>query len=66
MKEVREAIMADGVYEHTHAELSFGAQLAWRNSPRCIGRIQWSKLQVNVNQLLAGADDRHLVVYNNW
>lgn len=27
-------------------EIAFGAKLAWRNASRCIGRIQWSKLQL--------------------
>lgn len=35
-----------GTYDLTQTELVYGAKLGWRNSPRCIGRIQWSKLQV--------------------
>lgn len=35
-----------GTYDLTQTELVYGAKLAWRNAPRCIGRIQWSKLQV--------------------
>jgi len=35
-----------GTYEMEEEELMFGARLAWRNSARCIGRIQWKKLQV--------------------
>ncbi|XP_076367440.1 nitric oxide synthase [Tachypleus tridentatus] len=35
-----------GTYELRETELFYGAKLAWRNAPRCIGRIQWSKLQV--------------------
>ncbi|PKK17644.1 nitric oxide synthase, endothelial, partial [Columba livia] len=27
-------------------ELVFGAKQAWRNAARCVGRIQWNKLQV--------------------
>ena len=27
-------------------ELSFAARTAWRNAPKCIGRMQWSRLQV--------------------
>ncbi|XP_022255675.1 nitric oxide synthase, salivary gland-like, partial [Limulus polyphemus] len=34
-----------GTYELRETELIYGAKLAWRNAPRCIGRIQWSKLQ---------------------
>ncbi|CAB3366830.1 Hypothetical predicted protein [Cloeon dipterum] len=40
-KEVDES----GTYQLTNTELVYGAKLAWRNSSRCIGRIQWSKLQ---------------------
>ncbi|XP_069950752.1 nitric oxide synthase-like protein isoform X2 [Cherax quadricarinatus] len=35
-----------GTYDLTQTELVYGAKLGWRNAPRCIGRIQWSKLQV--------------------
>ncbi|XP_013404057.1 nitric oxide synthase, salivary gland-like isoform X2 [Lingula anatina] len=46
----RDEVMASldntGTYELTSQELTFGAKTAWRNAPRCIGRIQWSKLQV--------------------
>ncbi|XP_057298055.1 nitric oxide synthase, inducible-like isoform X1 [Hydractinia symbiolongicarpus] len=31
-------------YHMTTNELNFGARMAWRNAPRCIGRIQWKKL----------------------
>ena len=36
-----------GTYDLTKTELEFGARTAWRNAPRCIGRIQWSNLHVN-------------------
>lgn len=35
-----------GTYQLTGAELVFATKQAWRNAPRCIGRIQWSNLQV--------------------
>ncbi|XP_063238129.1 nitric oxide synthase, salivary gland [Bacillus rossius redtenbacheri] len=44
--QVRQEVEASGSYQLTETELVFGAKLAWRNSVRCIGRIQWSKLQV--------------------
>ena len=44
--EVLAAIERTGAYELKEAELNFGARTAWRNAARCIGRIQWSKLQV--------------------
>nr|BAF73722.1 nitric oxide synthase [Ambigolimax valentianus] len=44
--EIQDSVDRSGTYELTTAELNFGAKLAWRNAPRCIGRIQWAKLQV--------------------
>ncbi|XP_065830378.1 nitric oxide synthase, inducible-like [Oscarella lobularis] len=46
MREVVAEVELKGTYELDEKELVFGAKLAWRNSPRCIGRIQWNKLQV--------------------
>ena len=46
-KQVRQSIETTGHYQLTETELIYGAKLAWRNSSRCIGRIQWSKLQVS-------------------
>ncbi|NWI87775.1 NOS2 protein, partial [Pitta sordida] len=43
---VAREIEATGTYQLTKDELTFGAKQAWRNAPRCIGRIQWSNLQV--------------------
>ncbi|XP_002021672.2 nitric oxide synthase [Drosophila persimilis] len=45
-KQVRQSVETLGYYQLTETELIYGAKLAWRNSSRCIGRIQWSKLQV--------------------
>lgn len=39
-------IEATGTYQLKDTELIYGAKHAWRNAPRCVGRIQWSKLQV--------------------
>ena len=47
MREVVAEVELKGTYELDEKELVFGAKLAWRNSPRCIGRIQWNKLQVH-------------------
>ncbi|XP_063060626.1 nitric oxide synthase 2b, inducible [Engraulis encrasicolus] len=46
IEQVSAEIEATGTYELTTDELAFGAKQAWRNAPRCIGRIQWSNLQV--------------------
>lgn len=42
LREVR----ATGTYTHTNEELDYGAKLAWRNAPKCIGRISWKNLIV--------------------
>lgn len=47
--QVQQEIDASGTYRLTETELVYGAKLAWRNSARCIGRIQWSKLQVCIH-----------------
>nr|CAB3264406.1 nitric oxide synthase, brain-like [Phallusia mammillata] len=46
LNEVLTSIDKTGTYELTTNELIFGAKTAWRNAPRCVGRIQWNKLQV--------------------
>ncbi|KAK5644702.1 hypothetical protein RI129_006002 [Pyrocoelia pectoralis] len=46
LDQVQKEIEATGTYQLTETELVYGAKLAWRNSVRCIGRIQWAKLQV--------------------
>ncbi|WP_374118872.1 nitric oxide synthase oxygenase [Allokutzneria sp. A3M-2-11 16] len=43
---VRTEIEMTGSYQHTTAELSFGARVAWRNAARCIGRLYWRSLRV--------------------
>ncbi|XP_069669172.1 nitric oxide synthase, salivary gland isoform X2 [Periplaneta americana] len=45
-EQVQKEVHLNGYYQLTETELVYGAKLAWRNSVRCIGRIQWSKLQV--------------------
>ncbi|XP_049716956.1 nitric oxide synthase, inducible isoform X1 [Elephas maximus indicus] len=43
---VANEIGTTGTYQLTGDELIFATKQAWRNAPRCIGRIQWSNLQV--------------------
>ncbi|MDG4803603.1 nitric oxide synthase oxygenase [Micromonospora sp. WMMD980] len=50
---VRADIAATGTWQPTRDELNFGAQVAWRNSDRCIGRSRWSSLTVR--------DHRHII-----
>ncbi|XP_041078618.1 nitric oxide synthase, brain-like [Polyodon spathula] len=46
LEEVTKEIEVSGSYQLRDTELIYGAKHAWRNAARCIGRIQWSKLQV--------------------
>uniref|UniRef100_A0A8C2T7I9 Nitric oxide synthase n=1 Tax=Coturnix japonica TaxID=93934 RepID=A0A8C2T7I9_COTJA len=46
LREVEAAVRSSGTYQLQEAELIFGAKQAWRNAARCVGRIQWNKLQV--------------------
>uniref|UniRef100_UPI00358E0407 nitric oxide synthase 1 n=1 Tax=Myxine glutinosa TaxID=7769 RepID=UPI00358E0407 len=45
-REVELEVEETGSYQLHDTELSFGAKTAWRNAARCVGRIQWTKLQV--------------------
>lgn len=46
MAEVANEVEKTGTYTLNTDELHFGAKTAWRNAPRCIGRIQWNKLEI--------------------
>ena len=45
-QEIQTEVQATGTYTHTYEELAYGAQLAWRNASKCIGRIQWNNMVV--------------------
>ncbi|WP_435811824.1 nitric oxide synthase oxygenase [Streptomyces zaomyceticus] len=57
VRAVRAAIDRTGTYEHSPAELAFGARVAWRNAARCIGRLYWRSLVVRDLRHLTSADD---------
>ncbi|XP_023218125.1 nitric oxide synthase, salivary gland-like [Centruroides sculpturatus] len=65
LKEVLEEISQTGTYELKETELIYGAKLAWRNAPRCIGRIQWSKLQLFDARYAMSAEDMFAAVCNH-
>ncbi|XP_050666056.1 nitric oxide synthase-like isoform X2 [Leptidea sinapis] len=46
VQEIEKELHRSQTYQLKTAELVFGAKLAWRNAARCIGRIQWKKLQI--------------------
>jgi nitric-oxide synthase len=56
VEEVRAQIERYGTYAHTAAELTFGAQVAWRNSSRCIGRLYWRSLRVRDRRHVTAAE----------
>jgi nitric-oxide synthase, bacterial len=53
LTQVQSEIEATGTYWQDYEELAYGAQVAWRNNSRCIGRLNWKALEVR--------DKRHLV-----
>jgi nitric-oxide synthase, bacterial len=57
LREIRREIEMTGSYQHTHAELVFGARVAWRNNCRCIGRLYWQSLQVRDRRQVGTAED---------
>ena len=44
-------------YWQTTDELTYGAKLAWRNSPNCIGRLHWETLKVRDLRHLTNAQE---------
>ncbi|WNI19654.1 nitric oxide synthase oxygenase [Streptomyces sp. ITFR-21] len=57
LAEVAAEVAVSGTYEHTPAELAYGARVAWRNSARCIGRLYWNNLTVRDLRHLSHPDD---------
>jgi nitric oxide synthase oxygenase domain/subunit/ferredoxin-NADP reductase/flavodoxin len=64
-------IRATGTYAQTTEELTYGAKLAWRNAPKCIGRIAWRNMTVRDRRHVTDPDEifaecaEHLRVANN-
>ena len=55
--QVRSEIQATGTYRHTVEELRWGARIAWRNTPRCIGKFYWKALAICDMRHLTTAED---------
>ena len=62
---VSDEIRRTGTYQHTHAELAWGARVAWRNSVRCVGRVRWRSLTVRDAREVTTAEEvyRELVAH---
>ena len=54
---VQDTIETQGRWRKTTEELAFAAQLAWRNAPRCIGRLHWKGLLLRDARDLQAAED---------
>lgn len=55
--QVRAEIQATGSYRHTVEELHWGARIAWRNTPRCVGKFYWKALAICDMRHLTTAED---------
>ena len=57
LRDIEHEIRLTGTYSHTLSELVFAAQVAWRNSSRCIGRLYWRSLRVRDRRHVTSAHD---------
>ncbi|NEQ50093.1 MAG: nitric-oxide synthase [Leptolyngbya sp. SIO3F4] len=56
-QEIQAEVRATGTYTHTYEELTYGAQLAWRNASKCVGRIQWNNMVVRDRRHVSDPDE---------
>jgi nitric-oxide synthase len=57
LHEVQAQIRATGSYWQTLDELTWGAKLAWRNTPQCVGKFYWKGLTFRDMRHLTTADE---------
>jgi nitric-oxide synthase len=57
LDQVQAQIAATGTYWQTAEELTWGAKVAWRNTPRCVGKFYWKALTVRDMRHLTTADE---------
>ncbi len=55
--EIMHEIRATETYTQTFEEVEYGAKLAWRNAPKCIGRISWKNLIVRDRRHVTDPDE---------
>ena len=71
LQEIGEEIAACGTYTHTYEEMCYGAQMAWRNASKCVGRLAWKQLMIRDLRHVNHPDDmfeelkEHLRAANN-
>lgn len=56
-QEIQAEVQATGTYTHSYEELAYGAQLAWRNASKCVGRIQWNNMVVRDRRHVSDPDE---------
>ena len=56
LETIRAQVASTGSYHHTAEELAYGAQVAWRNNPQCIGKFYWQQLIVRDLRHLKSAE----------
>ncbi|PSF32275.1 nitric-oxide synthase [Aphanothece hegewaldii CCALA 016] len=56
-QEIQEEVKATGTYTHTYEELAYGAQVAWRNASKCVGRIAWNNMVVRDRRNVTDPDE---------
>ncbi len=54
-----------GTYRHTLIEMQYGAQLAWKNSARCIGRNYWRQLDAFDYRHLESEEEIFIAIRNH-
>ncbi|WP_161881550.1 nitric oxide synthase oxygenase [Deinococcus alpinitundrae] len=57
LRQVQKEIALNGTYRLSCEELIHGAQLAWRNSARCVGRAYWPALRVRDLRHVSAPDE---------
>ena len=57
MTQVMVEVGATGSYHHTAEELQYGCQVAWRNSVKSIGRINWNRLLLRDRRHVTSPDE---------
>ncbi|KAJ3013393.1 UNVERIFIED_CONTAM: hypothetical protein HDU68_000713 [Siphonaria sp. JEL0065] len=65
LAEVKTSILESKTYSHSSEEIEYGAQVAWRNSSKCVGRIAWSTLKVIDKRHVTAASDMFLECENH-
>ena len=57
LDDIRREYERSRTYWQTTEELTYGAKVAWRNSPNCIGRLYWETLNVRDLRHINNAQD---------